>query len=84
MRQALVKLFPEIGLKKESFKQKRVTSTYLLFTMGNLFLYILENYWKSTENQRKFFIELASQNGFDPLVPKNWDKITKKHITKKV
>ncbi len=47
-------------------------------------MFILENYWRSTENQRKFFIEFASQKGFDPLIPENWDNITKEDISKQV
>ncbi len=42
------------------------------------------NYWKSTENQRKFFIEFASQKGFDPLELKNWDKIKALDFRKEV
>ncbi len=45
---------------------------------------ILGNYWRSAENQRNFFIEFASQKGFDPLVSENWDKITTKAIVKQV
>ncbi len=44
----------------------------------------LGDYWRSTENQRKFFIEFASQKGFDLLVPANWDKIRKEDIIKQV
>ncbi len=44
----------------------------------------LENHWKSTENQQKFFIEFASQKGFDALVPENWNKIKKEDIMKQV
>ncbi len=46
--------------------------------------FLIENYWKSAENQRHFFIEFATHNGFDPLLPENWDKITKKDILKQV
>ncbi len=61
----------------ESSRQKqRVASTHLSSIWCNdLISYLLENYWRSTENQRKFFIEFATQKGFDPLVPENWDKM---------
>ncbi len=51
---------------------------------GNELISILDNYWRSIGNQRKFFIEFAAQQGFDPLVPGNWDKITIRAIIKKV
>ncbi len=41
-------------------------------------------YWQRTENQRKFFIEFATQKGFNPLVPENWDKITIEDMNKQV
>ncbi len=44
------------------------------------FLYSLGNYWKSTENQRNFFIEFASTKGFDPLIPSNWKNVTYRDI----
>ncbi len=51
------------------------------------YFYLLENYWRSIENQRKFFIEFASQKGFDPLILENWDKMTtigfRKQVRKK-
>ncbi len=49
-----------------------------------LISYSLGNYWRGIENQRKFFIEFASQKGFDPLVPENWDKINIADIRKQV
>ncbi len=45
---------------------------------------MIENYWRSTENQRKFLIEFATQNGFDPLIPEKWDKITTRAVKKQV
>ncbi len=50
----------------------------------NELISLLEGYWKSTDNRRNFFIEFASQNGFDPLVYGNWDKVTKEDIIKQV
>ncbi len=38
-------------------------------------------YSKNTENQQQFFIELATQKGFEP---ENWDKITKEELIKQV
>ncbi len=42
------------------------------------------NYWRSIENRRKFATEFAAQKGFDPLVPANWDKVTKEDFIKQV
>ncbi len=42
-----------------------------------------ENYWSDALNRRKFFIEFATQKGFDPLVPENWRNITRKELAKK-
>ncbi len=52
--------------------------------VNELFLSLLVNYWRSAENQRKFFIEFASQRGFDPLVPDNWKKIKRKELIEQV
>jgi len=32
----------------------------------------LSTKWHSEENRREFFEMYAKENGFDPLVPKNW------------
>ncbi len=34
-----------------------------------------ENYWKSKDNRRNFFIEFASKEGFDPLIGENWNNV---------
>ena len=36
----------------------------------------LGDYWKESENQSSFFIKFATRNGFDPLVPANWQSIS--------
>ncbi len=47
------------------------------------FLFI-ENYWSNAHNRRKFFIGFASQKGFDPLVPENWEHVDRMEVSKKV
>ncbi len=37
-------------------------------------------YWRNAHNRRKFFIEFASQKGFDPLVAINWQNVQYKEI----
>lgn len=46
--------------------------------------FITANYWKIPKNRRKFLIDFAAKKGFDPHVSKNWNKVTKKDIIKKV
>ncbi len=49
-----------------------------------MFIYILGKFWRNAYNRRKFFIEFASQKGFDPLVPEHWEKIQKREMIKQV
>ncbi len=42
------------------------------------------NYWSNAHNRRNYFIEFASQKGFDPLVAINWENIRYKEIIKQV
>ncbi len=46
------------------------------------YFFIIANYWKVINNRRKFFIDFAAKNGFDPHVSENWNKITQKDIIK--
>ncbi len=48
------------------------------------FFYFKGKYWGDAQNRRKFFIEFATQKGFDPLVAENWNKVTAKDIKKQV
>ncbi len=47
----------------------------MLLYFNNIKLLHAENYWKSRDNVRKFFVEFASKKGFDPLVAENWRKV---------
>jgi len=40
-------------------------------------------FWKTEGNLRKFFIEFAAENQFDPLDLEKWDAVRVKHIVKK-
>lgn len=31
-----------------------------------------ENYWDKVANRRKFFLNIAKEKGFDPLISENW------------
>ena len=41
-------------------------------------------YWEEKTNRRDFFIDFAKEMGFDPMEPKNWQKIKKADIVAKV
>ncbi len=49
----------------------------------NLLFEFIGNYWSNTLNRRNFFIEFATQNGFDPLVAINWENIQYKQVKRK-
>ncbi len=57
--------------------QQIIPHVYLLFVFT-------ENYWSDAHNRRKFFIDFATQKGFDPLVPINWENIQYKEILEQV
>lgn len=37
--------------------------------------FLAENHWSDDGNRKKFFMELAKEKGFDPLVAENWHSI---------
>eukprot|EP00026_Physarum_polycephalum_P001040 Phypoly_transcript_01041.p1 GENE.Phypoly_transcript_01041~~Phypoly_transcript_01041.p1 ORF type:complete len:1163 (+),score=140.56 Phypoly_transcript_01041:229-3717(+) len=39
---------------------------------GSMFQFLPHNYWKDVEKRRHQFDALASEMGFDPLIPDNW------------
>lgn len=47
-----------------------------LFVCDEILTVSLDNYWNKAENRRKFFLEFASANNFDPLIPANWYSVT--------
>jgi hypothetical protein len=70
--QALVDLFPEIGLQKSQFQR---TSHLFIYPCCQPSLSLLISY-KDVKHDigslRKFFEQYAKDNGFDPLVPEHW------------
>ena len=42
-----------------------------------------KGYWLKEENRRKFFFELAAEQGFDPLKPENWAKVSQHQVVAK-
>lgn len=68
---ALSDLFPNIGIDRSKFQfLSREFYYYYLFVNTNFFSPI--DYWEKPEYRRKFFIDFAKENNFDPLVAKNW------------
>lgn len=78
LSQALLDLFPDIGLQQHKF--------YLCMSI-NCFIMIL-NYFDvfhkgglhTSANRRKFFVDYALQNGFDAEIPDNWYNQPKERI----
>ncbi len=54
------------------------------YTYVMSYLVFVGRYWSDANNQRKFFIEFASQKGFDPLVTENWNKVKPTEILQQV
>lgn len=75
VQQALMDLFPSIGLDKSKFVEK---CTLILFDYYNQFIYyiIKTNWisasWQSVETRENFFIDYAKANGFDYNDPHSW------------
>ncbi len=65
--------------KKQTFKYTSMIR--LLVTLYNF--HQPGGYWNSLENRRNFFIEIAEQKGFDPLIIENWNNVTHEEFRKK-
>jgi hypothetical protein len=59
--QILQRLFPEIGLDVNTFRQ---------------YIYLVRLGWQDVQSRRKFFEMYAKKHGFDPLNPENWYSLT--------
>jgi len=46
----------------------------------NKFSILPKNFWTSPTNQKQYFVDLAEQIGFDPLIADNWYSISPFHI----
>ena len=85
---ALLELFPEIGLEVNKFvgvpsKYNSLFSSFsLLFSSSLLrFLFVnsplrLGHYWADLKNRRQFLMDVAKRERFDPKVASNWYKLT--------
>ena len=43
-----------------------------------------QGYWEDRLSMRDFFCKFAVEKQFDPMIPLNWKKVTRKHIVSKV
>ncbi len=65
----------------------KTTSAYVQSTVNTARLFtcsIQGNYWSIAHNRRKFFVDFATQKGFDPLVAANWKNVQRREIIKQV
>ncbi len=67
------------GPKKTSKYVQSIVNTACLLSFV-----FTDKYWRNSHNRRKFFIEFASQKGFDPLVAANWENVQRMEMVKQV
>ena len=93
---ALLELFPNIGLDKTKFVQRKSLlvhlSPFLLFSSSSLSLsssFYLKllicsslhlGPWSDSNKRRKFFEDFAKSHGFSPLNPHTWYTISRNRI----
>ena len=75
-KRSLMHLYPDIGLNRDQFLK------YVCNEGGGeseILIYLLQEagYWQDMNNRRRFFVEFAGRNGFDPLVAEHWYAYTK-------
>lgn len=84
--QALLSLFPNIGLNEERFviTSSTLFSTFTFHFFLSFYLFILHchagKYWTQEKNRRKFFDEYAHKYDFDPLNHNNWYHVLRSSI----
>lgn len=71
--QALLELFPEIGLKLTRFQQRIQFFYYFYISLVCYGIYVyFSASWVGEDSRRKFFERYAKENKFDPLIADNW------------
>ena len=80
---ALLSLFPNIGLDPSKFRVRGGNNSPLL-SLSLFFPPLILMYffivWKDVKQRRKFFIDYAKANGFDPLKANDWYSQPKERI----
>ena len=82
---ALLSLFPNIGLDPSKFRVRGGNnSPFLSLSLSLFFPPLILMYffivWKDVKQRRKFFIDYAKANGFDPLKANDWYSQPKERI----
>lgn len=80
---ALLDVFPDIGLNKNCFKmQGQVTSMNFrhIWIFKIFCTYAKKDLLRDTETKRKFFLKIATENGFDALKAENWYSCSKQAV----
>jgi len=92
-------MLSRIGKNKKQFYQVKISFPILYKNGFFLFIYFLigrlmplrrphsikrsKGFWENKDNRRQFFLELAKELGFDPMVPENWRKVSDAQILAK-
>lgn len=67
--QALMDSFPNIGMDPSKFP---VVPSMFFGVVQDFVLIVTGSYWQNPNNRKKFFLEIAEENNFDPLDPNAW------------
>lgn len=67
-----MKVYPNIGFKKEEFKSVPSMYFQVLSEIVLFIYYIADDYWRSIVNKTRLFKEYAKERGFSPFIAKNW------------
>lgn len=84
MVKALIHSFPDLHLDPSLFDtissifSNSFNTMLLLLTL--IYYYVKEKYWNNVDNRKKFFIDYAARNHFDPLVANNWYNVPRDDI----
>jgi hypothetical protein len=75
VRRALLELFPNIGFDSSKMS---VYQCMIFCSISILFPFKQKSIaWRDIRKRRKFFVQYAIENGFDPYNPENWYSQTK-------
>lgn len=88
--EAITRLFPELRLEKSAFPFPQcmyILSFRLFLLFYSFYCIIIEAWWRSVGNRRKFFEMYATTHNFDSLQPDQWysqprDKIMATKVSK--
>ena len=78
--QALLDIYPKIGLHEDKFLI--TNSIYLMLLLFQLIfnLFFTDQYWKQETNQRNFFDKFALKHDLEPLLANTWYSISRSSI----